>query len=161
MLTPEQQATLAADICASTDPDVVSALAARNDSLLAEIYNGPSTFVVWRTSVPVSEYRDALTWTEVDTMTAGKARIWEWITGDMQLPLEPHKDAVRQGLADTWASNTTTRSALLAVSKRFATLCEALFTTGTGTDADPGLLTVEGQISINELSISLNNNPCA
>ncbi len=57
MLTPEQQATLAADICASTDPDVVAALAARNDSLLAEIYNGPSTFVVWSSSVPPEEYR--------------------------------------------------------------------------------------------------------
>jgi len=156
MLTDAQLATLAAAIAADTDPEVIDALAIRNDTLLAQIYNGPSTFVVWRTNVPVDEYRDALTWTEVDTMTAGKARIWEWITGDMQLPLEPHKDAIRQGLADTWGSNTTTRPALIAVSKRFATLCEALFCTGTGTDATPGLLTFEGPVTIQDIGAALN-----
>ena len=161
MLTTAQQATLAAHICASTDQDVIDALAIRNDNALAALYNQDSTFVVWRTSVPVEEYRNALTWTEVDALTIGKARIWEWITGQMTLPLEPYKDAVRQGLADCWSPTSDTRAALIAISKRFATLCESLFTTGTGTDATPGLLVFEGLVTSQDIGQALNNNPCA
>jgi len=158
MLTPSQQATLVADIQASSNQAVIDALAIRNDAAIAEIYNGNSTFVVWRTSIPVDEYRDSLTWTEVDALEVGPARIWEWLTGQMTLPLQPYKTTVRQGLADCWGPATSTRAALIAVAKRYATLCEELFATGTGSDADPGLLAVEGQISLYELSTALNNN---
>jgi len=160
MLTADQRALLAADICASTDPEVEDALAIRNDTRLAELYNDASLFVVWRTTVPVEEYRDALVWTEVDSLTAGKARIWEWITGQMTLPLEPSKAEVRQGLADVWSVSSATRPALIAIAKRFATVCESLFATGTGTDATPGTLTFEGAVTIQDIGQALNENPC-
>ena len=159
MLTTEQRTTLAAALRADTDPDVVAALAIRNDTELTRLYNLPSTFVVWRTNVPVNEYRDALTWTEVDGLTTGKARIWEWVTGQMTLPLQANKLAVRQGLADCWAANSTTRASLLAVAKRFATKTEALFTTGTGTTATPGDLVAEGTLTTEDVGRALNDNP--
>ena len=159
MLTAAQQTTLAAAIRADTDPAVVAALDIRNDVLLAELYNAASTFYVWRTAIPVDEYRDALVWTEVDGLTAGKARIWEWVTGQMTLPLQAHKTAVRQGLADCWASNTTTRPQLLAIAKRLASKAEKLFATGTGTEASPGLLGWEGTLTYTDIGIALGANP--
>ena len=158
-MTPEQRATLAAAIRADTDQAVVAALDIRNDVLLAELYNAASTYYVWRSAIPVDEYRDALVWTEVDGLTAGKARIWEWVTGQMTLPLQADKTAVRQGLADCWAANTTTRQQLLSISKRFASKAEKLFATGTGTDASPGLLGWEGTVTYTDVGIALNENP--
>lgn len=158
-LTTAQQTTLAQHIRASTDPRVVAALPTRVDTVIADVYNESTSFWVWRTELPVEEYRLALTWTEVDALTAGKARIWEWLTGNMTLPIDPSRTAVRQGLADCWASNTTTRAALTAAGKRRAGLAESLFVSGTGTEATPGLLGVEGPVTLQDISACLNANP--
>ena len=147
MLTDTQLAVFSAALAAETDADLVALRDAGNTGGVAAWYNEDSSFWVWRTSVPVGEYRDALTWTEVDLLTAGKARIWEWLTGLMTLPLQPSKQAVRQGLADCWASNSATRPALIAISKRLATRGEEIFATGTGTEATPGDLVFEGSIT--------------
>lgn len=156
-LTTAQRATLKAMILADTDPAVQAALAIRNDTEMARLYNLPGTFIVWRTSIPVAEYREAVTWTEVDALTVGKARIWEWITSNMTLPLDASKSGVRQGLADCWAANSTTRPALLAVAKRAATKAEQLFATGVGTTNNPGTLVFDGQISIEDVGRALND----
>lgn len=156
-MTPEQLAALKATILADTDPAVIGARAIRNDTELARLYNFASTFIVWRTSVPVSEYRDALDWTAVDGLTAGKARIWSWLTGDNTLPLEPHKTAVRQGLADCWGAASATGVALQAVAKRAATKAEAIFATGTGTTVSPGQLGWEGTVTIADIGAAMNS----
>jgi hypothetical protein len=158
MLTAAQETTLAAAIKANAD--CAAWLPTRIDSEIAAYYNGASTFVVWRSSIPVEEYREAIVWTEVDALTTGsKYRIWEWMTGDFTLPIEPSKANVRAGLADCWASNTTTRANLLAIAKRNATKAERLFVTGTGTTATPGTLGWEGTLSVDDVSRALNNNP--
>lgn len=146
MLTTAQLTTLAAAIAAEADAEFVALRNAGATGAMAEWLNQDSTFVVWRSEVSVDEYRDALVWTEVDALTAGKARIWEWVTGQMTLPLQASKAPVRQGLADCWASNTTTRTNLLAVAKRPASKAEALFASGTGTTASPGNLGWEGPL---------------
>lgn len=156
MLTAEQLAILKTNIESSTDQEIIDALAIRNDNAIAEYYNRESTFVVWRSRVSVEEYRDALVWTEVDQLTTGAARIWDWITAHMQLPIESGKPEIRQGIADAWGSNTTTRANLLAVAKRLATKAEALFSTGTGTDANPGGLVFEGTLTSNDIARALN-----
>lgn len=159
-MTPAQLTTLAAAIRADTDPAVIAALAIGNVTGLVALYNDASTFIVWRSSIPVEEYRDAITWTEVDALTTGsKYRIWEWLTGNMTLPLEPSKATVRAGLADCWASNTTTRTNLLAISKRAATKAEKVFATGTGTTASPGALGWEGLLTIEDVGVALRDNP--
>ena len=158
-MTPEQMTYLAAAIRADTDPAVVAALAIRNDVLLAELYNAASTYIVWRTAVTPDQYREAIVWTEVDALTAGKARIWEWITQSMTAPLNAASANVRQGLMDCWASNTTTRTQLTAVAKRAATKAEKLFATGTGTTATPGVLGWEGTLSYTDIGVALGANP--
>ena len=159
MLTTAQQTTLAAAIRADTDPAVVAALDIRNDVLLAELYNAASTFIVWRTNITPNEYREAIVWTEVDALTAGKARIWEWVTQQMTAPIDASKANVRQGLMDCWASNTTTRTQLTAAAKRTATKAEKLFATGTGTTATPGTLGWEGTLSYTDIGVALGANP--
>ena len=160
MLTTAQQTTLAAAIRADTDPAVVAALDIRNDVALAELYNAASTFIVWRTNVQPDEYRDAITWTEVDALTTGsKYRIWEWLTMSMTAPINFARLNVRQGLTDCWASNTTTRTNLLTIAKRAATKAEKLFATGTGTTATPGTLGWEGTLSYTDIGVALGANP--
>ena len=158
-LDESQRATLAAAIRADTDPGVVAALAIRNDTELTRLYNLPGDFVVWRSSVLAAEYRTAVTWTEVDALTAGKARIWEWVTSGMTLPLDPSDATVRQGLADCWGPLTATRAALLAVAKRAASKAERLYTTGTGETGTPGTMGWEGPLSLSDVSDALNANP--
>jgi len=155
-LTDAQSQTLANGIRADADPAVVAALAQRNDTELARLYNLDSTFVVWRTSVPPSEYREAIVWTAVDGLTAGKARIWDWITQGMTAPIDASKTNIRQGIADAWGASSATGLALQALAKRPASKAERLFVTGTGTTANPGLLTWEGPLSVNDLSNALN-----
>ena len=158
-LSETQRTTLAAHIRANTDQDVIDALAVRNDSELTRLYNLASTFYVWRTSITPAEYRDAIVWTEVDGLTTGKARIWEWITQNMTMAINTSSANVRQGLADAFAQNTTTRPNLLAIAKRFATVAESIFSTGTGTSGNPGTLGFEGTITTEDVGRALNDNP--
>jgi hypothetical protein len=122
----------------------------RNDTELARLYNLNSAIIVWRTSITPVEYRAAVVWTEVDALAVGKARIWEWLTVNMAANINAADSAVRQGIADAWASNSATRPALLAVAKRAATVAESVYQP-VGTDATPGTLVVEGQLTINNL----------
>lgn len=158
-LDQTQRATLAAHIKANTDPAVVSALAGRDDTTLTALYNLDSAFYVWRPTISVEEYRDALDWTEVDNITAAKARIWDWVTGQMTLPLESGKASVRAGLAQCWANNSNTRTNLLAIAKRFATVAEAIFATGVGNENNPGDLVYEGKVTTTDIGRALNENP--
>jgi hypothetical protein len=154
-LTDAQYTTLANHIRANTDPDVVAALAIRNDTELARIYNLDSATDVWKPEVTPEEYRANMVWTEVDQLTAGASRIWEWITSNMTLPFDASDVNVRQGLTDVFGQNTTTRTQLLAVSKRFASVYEGIFATGTGTKN----LEVVGPVTIKIIGKALNSNP--
>jgi hypothetical protein len=158
-LTEAQRTTLAAHIRANSDPDVVAALAIRNDTEITRLYNLDSSFYVWKTSVEPDDYRSAIVWTEVDTMNAGDARIWEWLTSNMTLAIDASDTNVRQGIADAFGAGTTTRDNLLAAGKRVATIAEEVFATGTGTEATPGDLVYKGSISTNDVGRALNDNP--
>lgn len=155
-LTDAQTQVLATALRADTDPAVVTARTQRNDAELARLYNADSTFVVWRTAVSPQEYREAIVWTAVDGLTTGKARIWEWITQGMTAPIDATKTNIRQGIADAWGANSATGLALQAAAKRPASKAEKLYVTGNGTTANPGLLTWEGPLSVNDVSRALN-----
>lgn len=133
--------------------------AAGQVNLIAESYNANAVpdFIVWKTSLDAPAYRAAITWTEVDALTVSKARIFEWLTGNLSLPINPSDSNVRQGIADCFGAGTTTRSALLAASKRKASRVEKLFATGTGSDATPGTLVFEGRISGSDVIEAMNN----
>ena len=155
-LTPEQLITLADDINANTDPDVVAARTARNDTELARLYNLDSSIIVWRDNITPSEYREALVWTEIDSLTAGKARIWEWITQNMTAPIDATKANIRQGLADVFPSNGATRGQLLTVAKESASVFESIYAAGVGTTANPAVRVVNGPVTIQNIGAALN-----
>ena len=82
MLTTEQKATLKAFVEADTTlnqiPQTYDGAYALADALKAE---ATPAYVVWRTSVSAEEIMsNGFVWTAVDTLTVGKARIWDWMT---------------------------------------------------------------------------------
>jgi hypothetical protein len=156
-LTPTQRATLKTAIQA--EPSLATALAQGNDVAVAAWCNTPSPFVVWRTRVEVDEIMsNGFVWTEVDNLTAGKARIWQWMS---QLgAINPSKQNVRQGLRDcfeaaapgTYGDRVAGTGGLQPHLRRAATNAERVLATGTGTIAQPGLMTVEGTVSLCDVS---------
>jgi len=155
-LTDAQYTTLANHIRANIEPEVVAALAIRNDTELAKLYNLDTDFYVWKTSITPDEYRGAVVWTEVDTLNAGNARIWEWVTNYFTGNLDASDANVRQGIADAFGAGTTTRANLLALGKRLASLYEEVFATGTGTEATPGTMVLQGPVTTKIIGKALN-----
>jgi hypothetical protein len=114
-----------------------------NPAAVAEWYAQPNTFIVWRTSVTPVMVQEAVLWSEIVALTVGKARVWEWLTSVGMVPFDASLANVRAGLQEVFAAGTTSRTNLLAASKRPCNKLELLFVSGTGTDAVPGLLGVE------------------
>jgi len=161
MLTDAQMQTLAAAIRASTDPTVVAALAIRNDVLLTEWANSPSTFIAWKTRATQDELMQlsGFDWVQIDNLTAGQARIWEWLFSNNERAIDPSKPQIRSGISECWkgtAAKVAVATAVLNGCKRAATQCERLFATGTGTDASPGTLVFDGPVGLTEVSVALN-----
>jgi len=157
MITDAQLTTLANHIRANTDPDVVAALAIRNDTEIARLYNLDSSTYVWRSSVPVDEYRNAIVWSELKTITSGESRVWDNLTSYLTLPINAALANTRAALGEVFAPNTTSRENLLAVVKRIASVYESVFSVGTGSEADPAVAEVEGQVNVKTIGVALNN----
>ena len=153
MLNNAQLAILKAAIQANTE--LAQFITDGADSLIAEYYNQPSTFIVWRTRVNVEDIQSSsgFTWTSVDSLTVGKARIWEWLTRFGSI--NPSQANVRQGIQDAFAGISALQTAIAAVCKRPANRGENLFTTGTGTTANPGFLGYEGIITADDVAVAL------
>lgn len=145
MLNDTQLITLRADIDA--DPALVQYLADGRPNMVVQAYNTLSTpaFRVWRSDVRQSEIASVFVWTEIDALTNGKARIWEWMR--LSETLNCGTTNIRQGLNDAFASANNTKAAVLAVIKRDAKRGEKLFATGTGSDASPATLVFVGDIT--------------
>ena len=156
-LTAAQAATLRATI--NADP-VMSAYPINTDGFyeLAAYLNKDASpdYIVWRTNVPVEEIMgNGFVWTAVDTLAAGKARIWEWMT---QLGyINPSKVNVRQGVADAFGANSAMTNGIIPHCKRKATRAEKLFATGTGTDSSPATMTFEGMLNWQDIDAARSN----
>lgn len=154
-MTPAQLATLKTAVLADA---VLAALPATADSAyaIADAMNAEAApvYVVWRTSVPIEEIMaNGFVWTEIDALSAGKARIWQWMS---QLgAINPSKGNVRQGLRDcfesaapgTFGDRLAGTGGLQPHLRRNATRGEKLYATGTGSASGPALLGYEGRIS--------------
>lgn len=156
-LTAAQTATLRATI--NADP-VMSAYPIDTDGFYALAaylnLNASPDFIVWRTHVPVEEVMgNGFVWTSVDSLTAGKARIWEWMT--KQGYINPSKLNVRQGIADAFGPNSAMTNGIMPHCKRKATRAEKLFATGTGTDASPATMTFEGMLGWQDIDAARSN----
>jgi hypothetical protein len=158
-LTQAQCTTLRTDIVTTHAVEFAELIAGGSVIGLRQAYAAPAapTFWVWKTSVPPEDYRGAIVWTEVDALSAGDARIFEWMTGQLTLPINAADPNVRQGMADAFGAGTTTRANLLTLSRRPAVRGERLFATGTGSTGSPGTLVIEGVFSLDELTLALHN----
>lgn len=152
-LSPAQLATLKAAV--QSEPAVAADLAAGADGAVAEYYNQASTYIVWRTRLSSAEVYDAVVWTELIGRSVGERDTLQILlqTGNVN----PSKSNVRSAFVDIFsgAGGATTRSQIAASSKRQATYGEALFAVGVGSDATPGLLQVEGQLTATNISDAL------
>lgn len=156
MLNSSQIEILRADILAR--PELDAARLSGDDIFLASFYNADASpaFVAWRTEVTQDEImQNGFDWVQVDNLTVGAARIWEWLFNNATRSVNPTKANVRAGVDECWkgtAAKLAVRDQVYTHLKRNVTVLEKLFATGTGTTQSPGTLVVEGQISYAEIS---------
>lgn len=158
MLTDAQKVTLAAAIRASVDPTVVAALAIRDDVALWNWCNANSTAVVWKTLVSLGDIGKTFVATALADITSANTDKLHNYAAWNPAGCNPSRADTRAFFDDVFsvAAGASTRTALLALWKRFATNAENVFATGTKTDATPGLLVFEGAVGLTELSQALN-----
>lgn len=151
-LTAAQLLTLKNDILA--DP-ILNAFPANSDGAfaIADLYNVQASpaFTVWKTSVATSECKKAMVWTEFIGRSVGERDAWTFMLSNGFI--NPADSNVRQGILDIFsgATGATSRANLTALGKRLATRSEKLFSTGTGSDATPATMAVEGRLSYQDI----------
>lgn len=156
MLTPAQQATLKSDV--EADP-VLSLLPPSPDNAyaIADAYKVLTTpdFIVWKSKVTLDEImQGGFDWVQVDNLTVGKARIWEWMFSNDFRAINPAKINVRAGIDEAWkgtAAMLAVRADVYTRCKRVANRLEKLFATGTGSEASPATMELEGTVSYQEV----------
>jgi hypothetical protein len=115
-------------------------------------------FVVWRTSVARGEIlQNGFDWTRLDNLSVGKARVWSDIFVDGSI--NPSKVNVRAGIDAVWvgtAADLAVRAAVYVHCKRSATRAEKIFATGTGSDATPATLVIEGLLNYQDVFAARN-----
>jgi hypothetical protein len=107
------------------------------------------TFTVWRTNVPAAEVGIAMNSSEVAGLTTANTNrllVMQAYSGGVFNPSFPD---VQAGFNSVFAGagGALTRAGLLAVWKRAGLRIEKILATGTGSDLSPATMTVEGQIS--------------
>lgn len=149
-LSPAQQTTLRAGICADTTTARPMMLAGDANSLNAWL-NTPSAYIVWRTRVTRDDVTgDGFDWTQVDNLTAGQARIWELIFATQTGAISFADAGKRAGITEAWkgtAAKVAVATFVLAAAKRPATNAERILAAGTGSQAVPGVMVFEGDLS--------------
>lgn len=152
-------------IAAAIDADPV--LAAFPNTLdgafaIAAALNLPASpeFIVWRTSVSQSEImQNGFAWVEVDSLTVGKARIWEWMFDNDEAAINPSKANVRDGIVEVWkgtAAKLAVQAAVFVHCKRAATRLEQILATGTGTTGSPATMGYEGDVNYQQVYAARN-----
>lgn len=153
MLTPAQKATLKTHI--TTNSDTNALYVAGNLAALADMLNLPSSpaITVWKTSVSKDAIaQNGFNPAELAGLTSLNTQRLQNLAAWFSF-VNPSSASVRQFFDDIFsgAGGTNTRAALLALWKRFATRFENLYKTGTGSDASPGTIVVEGPLDYTEL----------
>ena len=116
------------------------------------------TFKVWKTSAQRNDLLgDGFDWTQVDNLTNGQARIWDWLF-DNGRSINPALASVRSAISEVWkgtAQKVAVGIYVLGLCKRNANLAEKLLATGTGSDAVPATLTFEGSVQTSDIGAIL------
>lgn len=160
MLTPAQRTLLVAAVAA--DP-VLAALPPSTDNAyaIADAFNLPASpaFIVWKTKVAKDEImQNGFDWVQVDNLSVGKARIWDWLFDNTNKSINPSKPNVRAGIDECWkgtAAMLAVRAAVYVHCKESATRSQKLFATGTGSDAQPATMGKEEDLTFNDVLLAL------
>lgn len=150
-LTTAQLQTLKTAILA--DPALVVFVTAGNLQAVSDAMNAPAVpaFTVWRSNVTSGETGDAWSGTDIAAMSSLNMQRLQLMLASSPSGLYDMRRADRRaGFEDPFGTNVNnaSRVAMRAIWKRFATRGERLYATGTGSDASPGLTTVEGEITV-------------
>lgn len=143
MLTTAQYTALKDHIAAD---QVLSALPNNSDTAItiAAALNQTASpdWIIWRTNVTRKEIlQNGFDWTRLDNLSVGKARVWNDIFVDGEI--NPSKANVRTGIESVWvgtAQDLAVRAAVYVHCKKPSTRIQKVFSTGTGSDADPATL---------------------
>lgn len=152
-------------LIAVTEPTIAQAVANREDYLVVQWLNTTATpdFWCWRTSVALDEIMlNGFDWVQVDNLSVGKARIWEWLFNNETRSINPSKENIRAGIEECWKGSApmiAVRDAVLGHCKRKITNGELIYATGAGTSVDPGQFGYEGSISSGDVASALNLPP--
>lgn len=162
-LTGAQLQTLATAI--ASDP-LLNNLPHDSDGAALVVNNmnqpGNPTFWVFRTAVSkreivggVSVDSTTFTWAGNGfiTRSAGELTAWQELF-DTEGNVNPSLTNVRQAFTDIFSGTgnaASNRTHLAAIARRTASKFEKLYTTGTGSAASPGLLGVEGPVTVDNV----------
>lgn len=160
-MTPAQLTTLKIAILAETDPAFIVLRTTGNEQGMADWYNSPSTFVIWRTDVRAEETGNAWVGTDIDGMSAlNMQRLQLLLASSPSGVFDMTRADRRAGFENPFGTNANnaSRVAMRAAWKRFANRVERLFSTGVGTDATPGMPgSFQGQINAQTISDALRS----
>lgn len=153
---------LRAALLAVTDPTIAQAVANREDYLVVQWLNATASpaFWCWRAAVTLDEIMlNGFDWVQVDNLSAGKARIWEWLFNNEARSINPSKENIRAGIAECWKGTPAmiaVQTAVLGHCKRTITNGERIYATGAGTIVAPGEFGYEGAITSADVAAVLN-----
>jgi hypothetical protein len=171
-VTPAQLTTLKADIAANPNPTgqpgsiyatVAVNLTPNNsdgNAAIAFWYDQATNpvKVVWRNAIPVYQVGNSMLSADVANLTATNLTRLQTLAQYAAQGFTGSVDT-ESGFNDVFsaAGASGTRALLHAVWRRTALRIEALFATGTGTDAAPATLVFEGQISGGDVNTARNS----
>lgn len=154
-MNPAQYPTLAAALRAETNPDVVAAVAIRNDTFLQQWCNTNGATLAWNPSMSSKEIFEAGNILKYDNITqAGKREAWRMIL--QYAPHDMSRNKMRIAVVDVWGA--TESVAVLQSCRRLATNGEIYlgYTTVVENTVSAAKLTTPGYISLDDVSNSLN-----
>jgi len=158
-LTNPQLITFKADILANTDSEVITARNVGNNSAIAEWYSRENIIDFWifKKLVSIDEVSEVIELDDVANMTAGDNVKLNTFFNIRQGGVFANKASDRDGFDDIFSATAgnDSQQALKVLWQRLATNIERLFATGTGTNAVPAQLVVEGAASLQNVRDAL------
>lgn len=109
--------------------------------------NASPSFTAWKSNVTLPETALAFNGAEFASVTSANHSRLQTIAQYYSGGYNASSADIRAMWNDIMSSKTLTLASLLALWKRFATVVEKLFATGTGSDASPATLSFEGLLS--------------
>jgi len=149
-LTSQQLQTLKTDINANT-ASYPGAIAQRDGNTIAAFYNAAASpaFTVWKSMVSINLIGKSFDNAELAGLTTANQGRLQTLAMYLAGGVDPSQATNRAFFDDIFsgAGGTNTRAKLLTLWKRLSTRGEKLFASGTGSDAVPATLVVEGNLT--------------